>query len=95
MDNRTAADNLRKQKDGGNMIDERTRAKVTESEEIYLKYLRVFNPKKIESPMEIIKQGIDIPEFLPKFTSEEDLLNRQLLIMMEADRAVSGKPCFC
>ena len=94
MDNRTAADNLRKKKEGGSLIDERTRARVTEAEEIYQKYIRAFNPKQIQSPIEIIQQGVENPEFLPKFSSEQDMLNRQLLIMTEADQAVSGRPTF-
>jgi len=87
MDKARAVGNLGKK----NILnDEKFIKQVTSDEEKYSKYLDDFNASPIETPLDILVDGMGSSTKLG-FKDVNDAVDRQLLIMNEAHKAVMGK----
>lgn len=87
MDKARALGNLGKK----NILnDEKFVKKVTKEEEKYSKYLDDFDASPVETPLDILAEGMG-PNVKPGFKDVDDAVNRQFLIMNEAHKAVMGK----
>ena len=69
--------------------DEKFIKKVTTEEEKYQKYLDDFSAIPVETPMDILVDGMGNSTKLG-FKHVDDAINRQFLIMNEAHKAVMG-----
>lgn len=72
------------------MKDEKFIKKVTADEEKYGKYLDDFNAQAVETPLDILVEGMG-PSTKLGFKNVDDAVDRQFLIMNEAHKAVMGK----
>lgn len=70
--------------------DEKFIKKVTQDEEKYAKYLDDFNAVPVETPLDILVDGMG-PSVKLGFKDVNDAVDRQFLIMNEAHKAVMGK----
>lgn len=87
MDKARAMGNLGKK---NKLTDEKFVKKVTEQEEKYSKYLDDFDASPVETPLDILVQGMG-PNVKLGFKDVNDVVNRQFLIMTEAHKAVMGR----
>jgi hypothetical protein len=91
MDKAREVGNLNKK----NMLkDEKFIKKVTADEEKYQKYLDDFSASPVETPLEILVDGMG-NNVKMGFKNVDDTINRQFLIMNEAHKAVMGKSQHC
>ena len=72
---------------GKKVLDDKFIKKVTAEEENYSDYLNDFHPRPIESPLEILSTGAGVSGKMG-FVDQNDMVNRKLLIMNEAGKAV-------
>ena len=72
------------------LTDEKFVKKVTKEEEKYAKYLDEFEANPVETPLDILAEGMG-PNVKLGFKDVDDAVNRQFLIMNEAHKAVMGK----
>lgn len=87
MDKARAVGNLGKK---NILSDEKFVKKVTKEEEKYAKYLEEFDASPVETPLDILADGMG-PNVKLGFKDVDDAVNRQFLIMNEAHKAVMGR----
>ena len=91
MDKGRETGNLNKK---NQLTDQKFINNVTKEEEKYSKYLNDFTANPVETPLDILVDGMG-PSVKLGFKDVDDAVDRQFLIMNEAHKAVMGRINSC